>query len=93
MAVFLGCSFSQQKESELRDRINKLVAEPHAPLVVVSGCHLSTCQQHPKIHYARTPDVPKVIGEYLKKSGRTGRNGNRSVSILPPPKPSPIISI
>lgn len=90
--VFLGCTFTQQKENELYEILNKLVEDPKKKLVVLSGCYLTT-QSHPKIRYARLADVPKVITEYLQenniKYGRALGDVTKSIQ----PSLSQIISI
>lgn len=93
VVVFLGCTFTQQKENELRDKINGLVAGLQTKLVVVGGCYLAKYQQHPKIRYARTRDVPKAIEQYLKETGGDYRGANEKGVTIRPATPSSIVSI
>lgn len=92
IVVFLGCTFTEQKEIELLEKINLFVDNPEIVLVVVSGCYL-TIQSHPKIRYARLTDVPKVISEYFQqnniKYGRAFGDVNHGIQ----PSLSQIISI
>lgn len=92
VVVFLGCTFTQQKETELKDEINKLVTDSQTGLVVVSGCYLST-QSHPKIRYARTQDVLGVIGDYLRENGSDLQGATGKTATIFPPSASSVISI
>lgn len=93
IVVFLGCTFTQEKEAELHNRISMLVALPHVELLLVSGCYLSTSHQHSKIRYARTQDVLGVISEYLRERGASTSDLNTRAGIIQLPEPSCIVSV
>lgn len=90
IVVFLACTFTQQKENEFIEKIERLTESMAASLIVVSGCYLREYCQHPKVKFARTADVPKLVEEYLRRkasmpSGRTLpslEQGNGSIPVV-----------
>lgn len=92
IAVFLGCTFTQQKENESLEFINSLIADSQHDLVVVSGCYLNTFT-HPKVSFARTVDVPRIINDYMRKVGCTFRVSEGKDIETTQYSPTPFVSI
>lgn len=64
--VYLGCSFSAQKEAEFKASIDALLKESKGKLLIISGCYLDEYQKHSKICFARRDGVAQVVNQYLK---------------------------
>lgn len=69
IVVFLGCTFTQQKEDELNATIDDLLASAQMRLLVISGCYLRAHGDDARVAFARRDEVPSVIDDYLAAQG------------------------
>jgi MiaB/RimO family radical SAM methylthiotransferase len=65
IAVYLGCTFTRQKEVELEEQIADLLGREQTRLVVVSGCYLSKQGEDPRLHHVRSKDVVEFLKPHL----------------------------
>lgn len=65
IAVFLGCSFTQQKEDETKSAILDLLEAERLQSLVVAGCYLSHYVDHPRAHFIPTAEVARHLHDTL----------------------------
>lgn len=70
LVVFLGCTFTKDKEEEIQELVEKELAQRPSACVIVSGCFLRKLPMGDRVFYARTHEVVDFVRrEFLHESG------------------------
>ena len=62
--IILGCTFTQQKESELKDIVLKSIEVNPDCKIIVSGCYLTEFETSPNVYFARKTEVTRTINSF-----------------------------
>ena len=65
VVVFLGCTFTREKELELEREIESLLKNESFRLIVIAGCFLAHYRNDERLHFVRTGDVANFLQPHL----------------------------
>jgi MiaB/RimO family radical SAM methylthiotransferase len=68
LVIFMGCTFSAQKENETIELIDSLL-NSKAKQIWVSGCYLREYSNHPRVQFIKPLNIKSFILNYLSSSG------------------------
>ncbi|MBW2000110.1 MAG: radical SAM protein [Deltaproteobacteria bacterium] len=65
LVVFMGCTFSQQKEEEFERHLVSLCQPSNGRLVIASGCYLEKAMRCPNVKYCRASEIVELVASTL----------------------------
>jgi len=65
IVVFMGCTFSRQKEEEFERQLVNLCHSSNGRIVIASGCYLGQTVRHPRVKYCRPSEIADVVAGAL----------------------------